>query len=163
MELKIDDEGRIQLDMLDIVREVVGNTPNDRLWELVEMFGWQDRVFKMVSNALAVEFSRENYNTHLHESREMFLKHIKQEEIKYYASLIASRVSDAERHGDSFWKLYHWCSEHGVFRDYPDALCAKLPRSSDWDFRQQLERDVVEAFKQKFPGVYENATIKEGK
>ncbi len=150
MELKINDKMQIELDMYDIINEVVANTPQDRMWEIIEGFGWKNPIFKMVSEALAKEYSRKSYNTHLHENRDLFLKHIKQEEIKFYASVISDKLSDAKRFSDSYWKLYHWCSSHGVFGDhgYPEG---DFPIKTDFDAKQELESVIYQAFLEKLP------------
>jgi hypothetical protein len=153
MKLGINDKGIIELDMLDIVREVVGNTPDEELDELISMFGFQKRISKMVSEALAEEFSRANYNTNIHECRDLFLKHIKQEEIKYYASVITDKLDDYKRAHEQYWKLYNWCSANHVFQghdDYPSVLNSP---PLDFDFRRALEADIVKAFAGKFPDV----------
>lgn len=156
MKLEINDKGKIELDMYDIITEVVGNTPDDELWKLVEMLGWQDRIFKMVSEALAEEFSRDNYNTHIHEARDLFLKHIKQEELKFYASAISNVFDDARRHSNSFWKLYHWCQDAGVFQKFPNhPSWGELPERYNSDIRTVITQTCEAAFLKKFPELKE--------
>lgn len=154
MDFKVNDKGKIELDMWDIIHEVVANTPEDDMWSLVEMVGGQDRMFKFVSEALAEEFSRPNYNTHCHEAREMFLKHIKQQEIKWYASLIASKVPDAKKNSEAYWKLYDWCSKHEVGRG-DKTFPTIFDQPSSTDFAHELEVTIEQAFLEKMPEVAE--------
>jgi hypothetical protein len=141
---------KIEMDLYDIIDEVVSNTPEDRMWEIIEGFMWRKPILKMCSEALAEEYSRKCYNTHLHENRALFLKHIQQEEIKFYASVISDKLSDADRHDKSFWILYHWCSEHDVFRThgYP---CGDLPLKTDFNAKRELEDVIYKSFLEKFP------------
>lgn len=151
MKLEMNDKGNIELDVHEIITELIGNTPDEELDDLISMFGFQKRISKMVSEALAKEFSRENYNTNIHECRDLFLKHIKQEEIKFYASLIANHVENYKRDHENYWKLYHWCSNNNLFQGregYPSILHSS---PIDFDFRKELEAEVVKAFAEKFP------------
>ena len=146
MKLEINDKGKLELDMYDIITEVVGNTDDEKLEELIRMFGFQKRILKMVSVALAEEFSRENYNTNIHEARELFLQHIKQEEIKFYASKIVNTVDNYKRTHASYWELYNWCSQNNIFRDYPNHPSSLNSPPIDFDFRRELEKDIAKIF-----------------
>lgn len=144
LKLKVNNEGKLVLDMHDLLAIAVENTADDDLWKLVEMLGWQERIFKLVSVALTEEYSRENYNTYLHEARADFLKHIKEEEVKYYASVISNKICDAKRHSDAYWKLHHWCRENDI-KGYPyDTL---MP--TDFNWKLQLEKTIQDAFSEK--------------
>ncbi len=150
MKLEINDKGKIELDMHDIITEVVGNTDDENLEELISMFGFQKRIFKMVSVALAEEFSRENYNTNIHEARELFLQHIKQEEIKFYASKIVNKLDDYKRSHEAYWQLYHWCSENNVFQQYHEHPSPLNMPPLDFDFRHDLETHITKILETKF-------------
>jgi len=154
MELKINDKQKIELDMYDIINEIVSNTPEDRMWGIIEGFMWKKPILKMCSEALAEEFSSNSYNTNIHEARDLFLKHIKQEEIKYYASVIAEKSDNERRHHNSYWKLYHWCAEHEVFKEhgYPPF---ETPERYDPDWRTKLEQIVEQSLLNKFPELKE--------
>jgi len=151
MKLEINDKGKIELDMHDIITEVVGDTPDEELDELISMFGFQKRIFKMTSEALAKEFSRANYNTNIHECRDLFLKHIKQEEIKFYASLIVNKLDDYKRTHEAYWTLYRWCSDNNVFRNFEKYPSVLNSPPIDFDFRRKLEEDIAQAFTEKYP------------
>jgi hypothetical protein len=154
MKFHITDQGKVEIDMMDIISTVVSNTADDELWKLVEMLGWQERMLKFVSQVLAEEYSRESYNESIHESRDLFLKHIKQEEIKFYASAISEKVCDAKRYNEAFWELYHWCSDKGIFREYHDYP-KDLPEMTDFTWKHQLEDTIETAFLEKMPEVIE--------
>ena len=149
MKPEMNKQGKIQLDMFDIITEVIENMPNERMWEMIEQFGWHEKIFTWVSKALAEEFSRKNYDPMIHEERKKFLQKVKKQEIEYYAELIAARVEDEARMAKAYWKLYRWCSDNHIFRTDNGSYEASEFRGIDFDYRDNLVAIINEALSKK--------------
>lgn len=156
MQLPINKDGNIELDLFEIVSEVVNKATPEEQEAIVEYFGFQKPIRKWMVDRLANEYSRPSFYEEIHEDRLALLKQIKQEELAFYADLIAQKVADERRHNKAYWELYHWCSNHGITRT------AGFPRqalnSSDWDWKNEVAEIVEEIIKQKRPDLLEVKT-----
>jgi hypothetical protein len=134
------------MDINDFLYELTQNMTENSLMELIECFAWTPKVFQKVVDMLISEFSREHYNQFIHEGREKFLKSLKEEEIKYYADSIASKIEKYKKENQDYWKLYHHFRElfgYEAIKNYPQ------PAEIDFDLRSELAKIIEETLKQK--------------
>lgn len=153
MQLPINKDGNIELDLWQIVSEVVHRATKEERQMMVEYFGMQEPIRKWMVERLADEYSRPNYYAEVHKDRLEFLRKIQEEELDFYASLIVGKMVDEYRHSKAYWKLYRWCSDHGITRQAGFPHQALKP--SDWNWKLELENAVKEIIKTERPDLLE--------
>ena len=121
---------------------------------MIEYFGFQEPIRKWMIERLAEEYSRPSYCEEIHRDRLDFLKRIKDEELSFYADLIASRVSDERRHNKAYWELYHWCQSHNITRI--DGFPYQALKASDWDWKNDVAKTVRHIINQERPDLLES-------
>lgn len=157
MQLPINKDGNIELDLFDIVHEVMNKATEEERQTMVEYFGVQEPIRKWMVERLANEYSRPNFYEEVHKDRLDLLKRIKQEELAYYAGLIVNKITDEYRHHKAYWELYYWCRENNItnMAGFPHQAL----KSSDWKWKEELEKMVAETIRQERPSFLE---VKEG-
>ncbi len=153
MQLPINKDGNIELDLFDIVSEVVHRATPEEREAMVENFGILKPIRDFIIDKLANEYSRPSFYEGWHDDRLKFLKAIKQEELDYYASLIADKLSDEERHQKAYWELYWWCQKNNItnMAGFPHQAL----KCSDWKWKQELEDTVRQIIKTERPSLLE--------
>ncbi len=153
MQLPINKEGNIELDLFDIVSEVMNRVTEEERQTMVEYFALQKPIQKWMVERLATEYSRPNFYEGVHNDRLALLKSIKQEELEYYASLIADKVEDERRHNKAYWELYYWCSDNNItgMKGFPHQAL----KTGDFDWKHDVEETVKEIIKQERPDLLE--------
>lgn len=126
MDAKLNDNGMIELDLYEVVKEVVDKMHADetdciQTELIITAFGITDQIREWMVDRLANAYSRKNYNSSVHMDRQNFLNSITENEIAYYADKITSEINEERRHNQAYWKLYHWCSDRGLTheQDFP--------------------------------------------
>lgn len=153
MQLPINKDGNIELDLWEIVHEVVNRATEEEQQMMVEYFAMQKPIRKWIVERLADDFSRPNYNTSIHEDRDELLTKLKDEELKYYASLIVEKMIDEHRHNKAYWEIYHWCSDNNITR--MEGFPRQALKHDDWKWRLELEETVGTIIKQDRPDILE--------
>ena len=153
MRLPINKDGNIELDLFDIVSEVIGRATPEERETIVGYFGYQPSIRKWMVERLADEFSRPNYNEEIHKDRLELLQKIKVEELKYYADLIVDKMVDEHRHNKAYWELYWWCQKNEITR--MEGFPHQSLKTSDWDWKLELENTVFEILKRERPNLLE--------
>ncbi len=153
MQLPINKDGNIELDLWEIVHEVVNQATEEEQQMMVEYFAMQKPIRKWMVERLADDFSRPNYNTSTHEDRDELLTKLKDEELKYYASLIVEKMIDEHRHNKAYWEIYRWCSANNITR--MEGFPHQALKHDDWKWRLELEETVGTIIKQDRPDILE--------
>ncbi len=151
MNLPINKDGNIELDLFEIVSIVIDRATPEEREAITEYFALQKPIREWMVERLANEYSRHSYYQSVHEDRREFLRQIMEEELAYYADLIADKVEDWKRYRDAYYELRNWCSENA--KDYP---WNKL--DIDFDFRRELETMIKDIVKQERPDLLEPKT-----
>jgi len=149
MQLPMNKDGNIELDLFEIVSEVINRATQEEREAIVEYFGYQKPIREWMVERLATEFSRPSYYEEIHKDRLEFLRQIKEEELSFYADLIAQKVADERRHNKAYWELYHWCSNHNI--THTDGFPHQALKSNDWDWKNEVAETVKEIIKQERP------------
>jgi len=148
MKIIINEKGKLEIDLGEFLEEYESAIPIDEKWKLIESFCWMDDVFKKVTDMMAREFSRENYNKFIHVEREKFLKSIQYEEIKYYSDKLASKIEEKFRVVNNYWALFHFYHErHQEFGDMKEWEPKVNP--FDIDLRNELSGMIEASFEGK--------------
>ncbi len=156
MRLPLNKEGNIELDLFEIISEVIGKATEEERDTIVEYFGLQKPIRKWMVGRLADEFSRPCYNESIHDDRSDLLQKIKDEELKYYASLITDKMVDEHRHNKAYWEIYRWCSDHGI--THMEGFPHQALKLSDWDWKREIEETVRNIIKTERPDLLKVTT-----
>lgn len=148
MQLPINKDGNIELDLFDIVSEVMNRATEEEMQTMVEYFALQKPIRKWMVERLANEYSRHSYYQSVHDDRRELLKQIKDEELAYYADLIAEKVEREKRFEKSYYDLRNWCSEHA--KDFPWDKT-----EIDLNFKREVEETVKTIIKTERPDLLE--------
>ena len=146
--MKIKIEGtEIKFGINDFMYEISRELSEDDQIDMMNSLSWFDSILKKAVDLLAEEYSRPNYNESIHKFREDLLVKLKQEEIKYYASKIATLLEENRRWQNLYWKMYH---HHMEVTRHLDQKCHKgfeLPKHEPIDFDGRAEAGkVIEEF-----------------
>lgn len=114
--------------------------------KLIEYLGWEKPVLEKAVDLIENEYSRENYNTVVHETRKKLLEKVKEEELEYYANKIADRVEELKRERHNYFKIYHYMRDRA--RDLGIRL-DNIPDTDpiDFDYRHELAKMIQEELK----------------
>jgi len=153
MQLPINKDGNIELDLFDIVSEVVHRATPEERETMVEYFGLMKPIRDFIIDKLANEYSRPSFYEGWHDDRLKFLKAIKQEELEYYASLIAGKVEDERRHNKAYWELFWWCQRNNI--THMEGFPHQALKTGEWEWKREVEEIVKEAIKQQRPDLLE--------
>jgi hypothetical protein len=145
MNLSLNKNGNVELDLYEIISEVIGNATEAEMLSIIEEFALQPKIRKYMIDRLANEFSRPCFCEEIHNDRLELLQKIKAEELSFYASLIVGKMIDEYRHNKAYWELYWWCSNKGYSQE--DSFPHQALKTSDWDWRLELENLVIETVK----------------
>lgn len=140
-------DGKLCLDLGDLFYMAYEAQPDefDQL-EFIKKFAWMPQVREEIIKVLKEDYSRPSYCEEVHKEREKFLAAMRDEEIKFYASLIVEKVEDKIRWDREYWKLYH------VVREYvTDGVKIPEMEKINFDYRKELEQVIIEAFKKNLP------------
>lgn len=153
MNLPLNKNGNIELDLYDIMAEVIGNATEEEMDGIIERFTLLPEIRRYMVDRLANEYSRYCYYEEIHKDRLSLLTKIKEEELNFYASLIADKVADEYRHNKAYWELYHWCSDKGYTHE--DKFPHQALKPCDWDWIKGIEKIVVDTVKKERPSLLE--------
>jgi len=140
-------EGKVCIDLGDLLYMVWEVQPDefDQV-EFIKKFAWMPQVREEVIRILKEEYSRKSYNEDVHEAREALLVIMKEEEIKFYANVIAKKVEKIQREDRDYWKLFHAVKDH-----LPDGLEVPKTGGLDIDYIYKLEEMIVGVFEKHLP------------
>ena len=153
MQLPINKDGNIELDLFEIISEVINKATEEERQTIVEYFGFQKPIRKWMVERLADEYSRPSFYESVHDDRFALLKAIKQEELEYYADLIAQKVAGERRHNKAYWEQYWWCQKNNITA--MDGFPHQALKSSDWNWKNEVAETVKEIIKQERPDLLE--------
>lgn len=128
--------------IVDLLDSLIEDCNEEEVEEIIEYFGWNEKLREKIVTQLSDEVSLNNYDCFYNQEREQFLDKLKDKVIIYKASCISNKVQDLELIERKYKELLKRVNEFNKHKPLEDQIATYPQEKLDFTFSSQIKKDI---------------------